>query len=217
MNETLVREGLEAYFDGTGRSHVRAGYATSAGRPQERRPWTKKDIERRQAWEAYLSTASEDEFTERVLLALLQLLGFSQVVAAGHRDKALEYGKDVWMKLQLPTSHWIYFAIQVKKGRIDSAGKTKGNHENITEVLNQVRMALESPIFDAELNKKVLLDHVYVVATGEITKQAKAPLAESLDNDSRRTIIFMERSEIIDLAVMTGLPIPSSETQDSTS
>jgi hypothetical protein len=31
--------------------------------------------------------------------------GFHRITTAGHRDKALEYGKDVWMRYTLPMQH----------------------------------------------------------------------------------------------------------------
>jgi hypothetical protein len=51
----------------------------------------------------FLDSASEDEFTERVLVTLFQRLGFYRVSAAGHTEKMREFGKDLWMKFQLPT------------------------------------------------------------------------------------------------------------------
>lgn len=53
--------------------------------------------------------------SRRVLLPLFRQLGFHRITAAGHRDKALEYGKDIWMRYTLPTQHFLYFGIQVKR------------------------------------------------------------------------------------------------------
>jgi hypothetical protein len=180
----------------------------------EHRVWSQKDLERKKAWEAYLAKASEDEFTQNLLVPLLQQCAFRRIYVAGHKDKALEFGKDIWMKLQLPTSHFIYFGVQVKKGKIDAAGKTKADHENITEVLTQARMAMSHPIWDPELNKRVLIDHVYIVASGEITKQARQLLGEKLDIEGRRQIIFMDKDDVITLAVQTNMPLPTEISDD---
>ena len=209
LNEVLKREGLEAYLDGAERCHVRAGSITSAGLNVEKRVWTQKDLERKKKWEQFLDHVSEDEFSRDVLVPLLQQAGFTRVNFAGHKDKALEYGKDIWMKFQLPTAHFIYFAVQVKKGKIDAAGKSKPDHENIAEVLNQAKMAMAHPIFDPEVNKKVLIDHVYIIATGEITKQARQLAGEKLDIEARRQTIFMDRGDIVTLAVQTNMRLPS--------
>jgi len=39
---------------------------------------------------------------------------FNGLRLAGHKDKALEYGKDIWMRYTLPTQHVLYFGLQVK-------------------------------------------------------------------------------------------------------
>jgi hypothetical protein len=48
------------------------------------------------------------------LVPLFQRLCFYRVSAAGHTEKMLEFGKDLWMKDQLPTSHWLYFSFKLK-------------------------------------------------------------------------------------------------------
>jgi hypothetical protein len=113
------------------------------------------------------------------------------------------------MKFRLPTSHFIYFGLQVKKGKLDSAGKTKSTNENITEALNQIRMALQNPVLDTEVNRKVLIDHVYLIASGDITKAARNFLVEKLDTEQRRQVIFMDRSELLDLLILTNMELPS--------
>lgn len=118
----------------------------------------------------------------------------------------LEYGKDLWMKFRLPTSHLIYFGAQVKKGRLDAAGRTRNG--NISEMLAQVRMMFDHPVWDPETNKKNQLDHVFVICGGEITKQAKELLAETLDREGRRHVLFFDRSEIVELVVGTNLRLP---------
>ena len=64
------------------------------------------------------------------------------------------------------------------------------------------------------MNKRVLIDHLYIVASGEITKQAKQFVAEKLDIESRRQIIFMDRVDVITLAVQTNMPVPAETSDD---
>ncbi|MBE9248728.1 hypothetical protein IQ226_05985 [Dolichospermum sp. LEGE 00240] len=66
------------------------------------------------------------------------------------------------MKYQLPTGYFIYFGVQVKKDKIDAAGRDLNT--NISGILAQVRMALDHPIFDTETNRKNLLDHIYIIS-----------------------------------------------------
>src|SRR6185437_12571556 len=137
------------------------------------RPFSKVELERRSWLERYLDKASEDELIEEILLPLFRQLGFHRITAAGHKDKALEYGKDVWMRYTLPTQHVLYFGIQAKKGKLDAAGVTKEGNANMSEVYNQVLMMIGSEIFDPEVSRKVLVDHAFIVSGGEITKAAR--------------------------------------------
>ena len=83
---------------------------------------SQEEILRRDQLLVYLDRASEDELIEEVLLPLFRQLGFHRITAAGHRDKALEYGKDIWMRYALPTQHVLYFGLQAKKGKLDASG-----------------------------------------------------------------------------------------------
>jgi hypothetical protein len=198
LNKLLMRSGLTAYLDTAGRCYVKNNGTgvNSSTLSQQPRPLSREELAQRQKLLAFLDSASEDEFTERMLVPFFQRLGFHRVSAAGHREKTLEFGKDLWMKYQLPTGHWLYFCAQIKKGKIDSSGT--GGSNNIATVLSQARMAIDHPIFDPDANRKVLLDHIYLVSAGEITRAARAWLIEKLDAEQRRHIIFMDRDEFLD-------------------
>src|SRR5690606_34371556 len=128
-------------------------------------------------------------------------LGFHRITASGHKDKALEYGKDVWMRFVLPTQHVLYFGVQAKKGKLDASGARKDGNSNIAEVFNQITMMLGHEIFDPETSRKVLVDHALIVAGGEITKQARNWLGGRLDGSKRSQILFMDRDDILNLYV----------------
>ena len=215
LNQCLVRDGVQAYYDVTGRCHLRnAGTrATSAGLVAIQRPWTEEEVKRRKLLVSYLDSASEDDFTEEILMPLFNQLGFLRISLAGHKDKLLEYGKDIWMKFRLPTTHFIFFGVQVKKGKLDAAGKTMNT--NIAQILNQVQMMLRHPVWDPETNRKHLLDHVFIVSAGEITKQAKNLLGEHLDQAARSQILFMDRDDILNLCLQTNLRLPERLTAGS--
>lgn len=209
LNIVLAREGWEAFYDEHGIGQLRH-FATNtvAQMANPHRPLTPTELERRDLLTAYLDKCSEDELIEEVLLPLFRQLGFYRVTAVGHKDRALEYGKDVWMKYTLPTLHVLYFGIQAKRDKLDSAGVSKGGSSNIGEILNQVTMMLGHEIFDPEVNRRVLVDHAYIVAGGEITKQAKNWLGERLDATKRSQVMFMDRDDILNLFIVTNLPLP---------
>jgi hypothetical protein len=211
FNKAFQRHGLTAYFDASGRCYLRStgtGVSTATF-SQQTRPLSPQEIEQRKKLARFLDNASEDEFIERVLVPLFQRLGFRRVSPTGHKEKALEFGKDLWMKYQLPTSHYLYFCAQVKKDKIDS--NNASGAKNVSSVLTQARMAIDHPIFDPESNRKVLLDHLFLISAGEITKAARTWLIEQLDASQRRHIVFMDRDEFLDQSARILLDLPIDE------
>ena len=207
LNGSLAREGFQAFYADDNQCYLRhIGTNTIVGASvNPHRPLSKAERERRQGLIVYLDTCSEDELIEHVLLPLFRQLGFHRITATGHKDKALEYGKDVWMKYVLPTQHVLYFGIQAKKGKLDAAGVSTGN---VAEILNQVTMMLGHEIFDPETNRRVLVDHALIVAGGEITKTARNWIGNELDRPKRSQILFMDREDLLNLYVVTSLAVP---------
>jgi hypothetical protein len=198
FNRLVKRYGIVAYLDDNERCFLRStgtGVSTESF-SQKNRPLSVEELAQRAKLAAFLNTASEDDFIEKMLVPFFQRLGFSRVSPTGHKEKALEFGKDLWMRFRLPTSHWLYFCAQVKKDKIDSKGT--GGSNNVATVLTQARMAIDHPIFDPEANRKVLLDHLFLISAGEITRGARTFLVENLDAGQRRHIIFMDRDEFLD-------------------
>lgn len=212
LNFPLNREGFEAFYADDNHCYLRhlGTNIVAATMPNPHRPLSSVEVKRRQALVSYLDAASEDELIEHVLLPLFRQLGFHRITAAGHKDKALEYGKDIWMRYTLPTQHVLYFGIQTKRGKLDAAGATRGSNANIAEIHNQVLMMLGHEIFDPEIGKKVLVDHAFIVVGGEITKQARNWLGNKLDASRRSQILFMDRNDILNLYVVTNLPLPTA-------
>lgn len=210
LNAVMIREGYEAFYDEHGTPHIRhAATKTRSEAANPHRPFTPAEVKRREQLVAYLDKCTEDELIEEVLLPLFRQLGFHRITAAGHKDKALEYGKDIWMRFTLPTQHVIYFGVQAKKDKLDAAGMGKPGNANIAEIHNQATMMLGHEIFDPETSKKVLVDHAFIVSGGEITKAARNWLGSKLDQTRRSQIIFMDRGDILDLFIVNNLPLPA--------
>lgn len=215
FNEVVKRHGIVAYLDEkTGMAFVKS---TGAGVSSEDflgqvRPLSAEEVAQRRWLTTFLDRVSEDEFIEKVLVPLFQRFQFRRVSPTGHRDRSLEFGKDLWMKFQLPTGHWLYFSAQVKKDKIDS--NNASGLKNVSSILNQARMAFDHPIFDPEENRKVLLDHLFIISAGEITKAAEHWLAEQLDASQRRQIIFMDRDELLDHAARITLDLKIEESSE---
>jgi len=211
LNEVLAREGFEAFFGEDKHCYLRhVGTSTvTVLQSNPHRPLTAAEVQRRRNLTTFLETCSEDELIEEVLLPLFRQLGFHRITAAGHKDKALEYGKDIWMRFTLPTQHYLYFGIQAKKGKIDASGVTKTGNANVAEIHNQALMMLAHEIFDPETNKRVLVDHAFIVSGGQITKAARNWIGNALDASKRSQIMFIDRDDILNLYVVTNLPLPA--------
>lgn len=219
LNSALVREGFEAFYAEDRQCylrHLKTNTIAVPG-PNPHRPFSAAELKRKEQLLAYLEQASEDALIEEVLLPLFRQLGFHRITAAGHKDKQLEYGKDVWMKFTLPTQHVLYFGIQAKKGKLDASGTSKAANANVAEIHNQVSMMLGHEIFDPDIGKRVLVDHAFIVAGGEITKAARNWLGNKLDATKRSQILFMDREDILNLYVVTSLPLPAGALPKSAS
>ncbi|WP_137136595.1 restriction endonuclease [Rhizobium sp. FKY42] len=215
LNVPFRKEGYEAYFDESATlqfRHIKTNKITEVSNPH--RPFAPEEIKKRAQLSDYLNTCSEDDLIEEVLLPMFRQLGYHRITAAGHADKQLEYGKDIWMRFTLPTMHVIYFGIQAKKGKIDSSGVTKSGNANVAEIYNQVSMMLGHEIFDPELSRRVLVDHAFIIAGGEITKQARNWIGGKLDQSKRAQILFMDRDDILNLFVVTNIPLPTGAVPD---
>ena len=211
LNATLAREGFEAFYADDNECYLRyIGSSAVIGlSANPHRPFSPQELERREQLAKYLDIASEDELIEEVLLPLFRQLNFKRITAAGHKDKALEYGKDIWMKYVLPTQHILYFGIQAKKGKLDSSGVSRKGSANIAEIYNQLTMMIGHEIFDPEISRRVLVDHAFIIAGGEITKAARNWIGGKLDSTKRSQIMFMEREDILNLYVVTNIPLPN--------
>lgn len=211
LNVPLMREGFEGYFGEDGIFYIRHIETRTVSAPVNLyRPLTPAETEKRDLLTAYLDRCSEDELIEEVLLPMFRHLGYQRITSVGHKDKALEYGKDVWMRYKLPTEHVIYFGIQAKKGKLDSAGASKGSNANVAEIYHQVLMMLGHEVFDSDTNRKALVDHAFIVAGGEITKAARNWLGNVLDKSQRSQIMFMDRDHILNLYTAHRLALPKA-------
>jgi len=210
LNAEIAREGFEAFYAADNKCYLRhiATNTIALASPNPNRPFSASELLMRGKLATYLDLISEDALIGEVLLPLFRQLGFHRVTAGGHKDKALEYGKDVWMKFTLPTQHILYFGIQTKRGKLDAAGSSKASTTNIAEIYNQALMMLGHEIFDPDIGKRVLVDHAFIVAGGEITKAARNWLGGKLDASKRSQIMFMDRDDILNLYVVTNLPLP---------
>ena len=97
-------------------------------------------------------------------------------------------------------------ASKQKFGKLDSAGASK--NANVAEIHNQVLMMLAHEVFDPEIGKRVLIDHAFIVAGGEITKAARNWLGNALDARKRSQLLFLDRDDTLNLFIVNSVPLP---------
>ena len=208
--KVLTRDGFHVSFveDEVCIEHIPTKTKPSSTSPKTR-PLSPAEKRRRDQLLHYLKDADEDEFTEHVVVPLFQFLGYSRVTQKGHREKTNEFGKDLWMKLGIPSDHVLYFGAQVKIDRIHAS--TKKPSQNIATILSQLEMMFEHPVFDAGTNSQHLVDHAYLISSGEITEQARDFISRKLSRTMKRRILFMDQSDFVRMWALTNLELPDEE------
>ena len=100
LNKPLSREGYEAFYSNDNNLYIKNLNNNQIIKPSENphRIFSEEEIKKRDLLINYLDKCSEDQLIENILLPLFRILGFHRITVAGHKDKALEYGKDIWMK-----------------------------------------------------------------------------------------------------------------------
>ena len=211
LNNELAREGYEAFYADDRHCYLRHIATNTAIKKQQNpnRPFSQLEKIRREKLSGYLENLSEDELIDHILLPLFRQIGFHRVTATGHKDRSLEYGKDIWMKYTIPTQHVLYFGIHVKKGKLDASSDSKAINANIAETYNKILMMIGHEIFDQEISKRALVDHAFIISCGEITKAAKNWLGNKLDSMKRSQIMFIDKDDLLNLFIVTNLPLPN--------
>ncbi len=115
------------------------------------RPLHPDEAKKRENLAVFSDECTEDELIEVVLLPMFRKLGYHRITSAGHAEKSLEYGEDIWMRYTLPTTHIICFGLQAKKEKIDSSSAVKGGNANAATLHNHALMMLGHGVFDTKL------------------------------------------------------------------
>ena len=93
-------------------------------------------------------------------------------------------------------------------GLVDGINRLDRVRCEVPIILDQVMMMLGHEIFDPEIGKRVLVDHAFIVAGGEVTKAARNWLGGKLDLSKHIQVMFMDCDDILNLFVVTNLSLP---------
>ncbi|MEI6776236.1 MAG: NACHT domain-containing protein [Chloroflexales bacterium] len=137
-----------------------------------------------------LQTLKEDAFRTEVIIPLLTKMGFSQV---RERHGTQEYGKDITYRSSNPLGD-VFGAVVAKVGPI--AGSASGK-QTLSTVLDQVNMAFDMPLIDAEQQQRLSIYEVIVWTSGNIANNAENRIIESAGK--YRNIRFFDGQKTIEL------------------
>src|SRR5688500_6412551 len=133
----------------------------TARRRSPTRPPDQQDTRMRFTKAEFLSM-KEDALRERVLVPLFRAMGFRDV---NLHHGSIEFGKDIVMWKLGELSVRVNYAVVAKRGKI--SGRTSGS-SSAAEVCSQVRKSFGAAFSDARTGERISVNHVYVVASGDI-------------------------------------------------
>jgi hypothetical protein len=129
-----------------------------------------------------LSTLSESEFRQDLLVPLLRKMGYTEVRERHGPD---EYGKDITFAENTPLGRTCY-AVVAKAGDISGAATGRSN---LTAVKAQVGQAFDIPYYDIDNKRRQKVNHVIVWATGTISNSAETQVIDS-QSDQFKNVSF---------------------------
>ncbi|MEQ1673170.1 MAG: hypothetical protein ABL893_20155 [Hyphomicrobium sp.] len=75
-------------------------------------------------------------------------------------------------------------------------------------------MMIDHEIVELEIDRRVLVEHAFIVAGGDFIEQAKEWLANKLDATKRSQILFIDRQDILNLFTSGQIPLPVTARAD---
>lgn len=113
--------------------------------------------------------AEETKWTHRVIIPLLSELGYINVTYTGG---AAEMGRDVVFADYSKLGVLKYYAAQLKDGSVNASRKTA----QLTELVEQCRIAFETPYIDLSGGREYRISGVYCIISGRFSDYARAYL-----------------------------------------
>jgi len=145
-------------------------------------------------FEDYISSLTEDQVRNIVLIPLLSKMGFKNVI---EYHGTAEKGKDIIARFIDMAGDTRYLAVVAKRGDIHgSVGKTG----NAGEIFLQVQQSLDEPYTDVFDLKEVVFDECWVVTTGKIKDTAIESIRGMLKKSNLHKLVkLIDRARLITL------------------
>jgi hypothetical protein len=134
----------------------------------------------------------EGELRTKVLIPLFEAMGYQDVFH--HHGGSGEQGKDIVMWKSGDYDERINHGVVVKAGKI--SGKV-GGRSSAGEVSFQIQQCFGGSFRDRLTGEEQVVHKIHVVASGEITKEAKESILNSLSGSSvERAVVFIDGNKL---------------------
>jgi hypothetical protein len=142
---------------------------------------------------------SEDDLIDRVILPLLNKMGFQKIERIPHHGQS-EHGLDIRPFYEIDKfNRRIYTGAQVKARDIHTNSRKEGNAASIN---NQIDSALNSEFLDIEDNEKKQIDKILLITSGKVNDDAREYLSKTQPN---RTLGIIDGAQLSNYIVTYGL------------
>lgn len=136
----------------------------------------------------------ENDLINYVLVPLLEDMGFRPVMSTRVHGPG-ELGKDIMpFSKENEFGFREYYAVQAKAVRIHARAGRKGN---VNEILDQAKTALSTSFFDQSDNSKKKIDHLLIVVSQNVSRDARLQIEESIEK--KREIMLIDDKMLIKL------------------
>ena len=141
-----------------------------------------------------IAAMSEDLFIDRVLLSLLDKMGFQRVRKVSYHGRN-EFGADVLpFRCNTPLGTLEYYALQAKAVAIHGTSSKAGN---AGELISQANQAFGVAFFDDLDNERKRIDKFIIATSKAITPDARHIIESAFEG--KRQVVFLDVERVITL------------------
>jgi hypothetical protein len=141
-----------------------------------------------------LHMLDENDLINYVLVPLLDEMGYRPVIPIKSHGPG-ELGKDIipFFK-ENEFGFREYYAVQAKAVKIHARA---GKRNNVNEVIDQAKTALSTTFFDPTDNSRKRIDHLIIVTSHDLSRDARLQIEESIEK--KREIMLIDDQTLVKL------------------
>ena len=141
-----------------------------------------------------IDAMSEDHFIDRVLLPLIERMGFQRVRKVSYHGRN-EFGSDILpFRHSNPLGTLEYYALQAKAVSIHGTSSKSGN---AGELISQANQAFNVAFFDDLDNERKRIDKFIIATSKAITPDARHVIESAFEGN--RQVVFLDIDRVVAL------------------